>query len=190
MCLTQINDDFLQVCGLEELPAFDIETRKWELVTTLPDPHSKTYPSARKCHSIVQFTNSEGTVEAVIAGGLNMIEEFDDVWKISLKTFQWVKFSTKLPKKMFFHDACITNSHCMYIFGGVYATRLTIGGRRQIHMIRTRVNTVLKMFVSIPKLRDIAFEAVLQYSPGIEKLDPRILRKQGIPNDFIKRVTG
>lgn len=179
---------------MEEIPTFDIEIRQWKLVKTLPDQVLKTFPAKRKCHSIVQYKNQDGDVEVIICGGLDLRTEFDDIWKLSLKTFQWTKFSTKLPKKMYFHDACITSNYCMWIFGGVYATRVSTRERpnrpQTHHYIRTRVNTVFKMFVSIPKLADIAFEALCHYNPGIEKADPDYLIRQGVPLEYVERCMG
>lgn len=53
------------------------------------------------------------SIDVFLAGGLsrtvNMTSQtlFDDLWKFSLQTLSWRKFSTNLPQPVFFHSADI-----------------------------------------------------------------------------------
>lgn len=65
------------VYDLQRIPAFNLETNRWDHFDTLPDrtaasPQDLGYPKARKCLSCVQHTASNGDIEAFITGGLQV----------------------------------------------------------------------------------------------------------------------
>lgn len=169
--------------GLKNLPAFDTDTRKWSVVHTQFDPKTKTYPSRRKCHSLVQYTNSRGDQEVVIAGGVSGIKELDDIWKLNLRSLQWTKLGATIPTNLFFHDSAIASNFCMYIFGGIVSGN----ANRRLHT-RTRTNAVYKIYVDIPKLSDIAFEALIFYNPGIVNRNFSEIVEMGVPIEYANKI--
>lgn len=54
---------------LEHVPTFSLRTGKWRNLETLPDPSAPApgIPMARKCHSCVHQTNSDGDVSAYVS---------------------------------------------------------------------------------------------------------------------------
>lgn len=183
-----IDDRFIYIFGggtsdtvfdLKTLPVFDLIERKWGKIVTYPDSQAG-FPKPRKCHSLVQFTtkdidNNEETC-VYIAGGNYQGGPLNDVWKLSLKTRRWMMFrQTCLRTSLFFHDACITSDGAMYIFGGITTNT-------------SRTNNLYKMWVTIPKLSVIAWEAILHYVPRIHRSPKSVLLERGVPKHFVDRV--
>lgn len=104
-----------------------MELRRWIVLKTygtLSQNGHRTWPSARRCHGLVQYTDEDGTVYAVISGGYNGTDAFGDVWKIDLSTMQWTCLtSCVLPSPIYFHSASITPQGQMFIFGGIVQQR-------------------------------------------------------------------
>lgn len=183
-----IDDHYIYIFGggtsdavfdLKTLPVFDLEMRKWSKVLMLPDP-VEGYPKPRKCHSLVQHTTRDidGFEETCVfvAGGNASGIPLNDIWKLSFKTRRWMRFKqTNLQTSLFFHDACITPDGAMYIFGG-------------ISTLSTRTNNLFKMWVTIPKLSSIAWEALVHYYPYIPKASKSYMLEKGVPLDFANRV--
>lgn len=164
---------------LEMMPTFDISLNKWTTIKTKPDPNAKDtagYPEPRKFHSCVQQCTPDG-IEVIIAGGFQSDRiQFDDIWKLNLRTYQWTRYAqTKLPKKLHFHDAAIAKNGCMYIFGGIF------GGM-------SRNNHLHKMWLKIPKLSDMCWEALQHYHPTLSKANPSTLLQSGIPHTYAAQV--
>lgn len=167
------------VFDLKTLPVYDLEEKKWNQITTLPDP-DEGYPKPRKCHSLVQHTtkdvyeNEETCV--FVAGGNYQGGPLNDIWKLSLKTLRWMRFrQTCLRSSLFFHDACITPDGAMYIFGGITTNT-------------TRTNDLFKIWVTIPKLSAIAWESLIHYFPRIYQAPKNFMLEKGVPMDFVNRV--
>lgn len=165
---------------LQDIPAFDIKNKRWEFIKTLPDPSFPSpggYPYARKCHSCIQYKAVDNVVHVVIAGGYDDIFHFDDIWCLNLKTYQWLRLKTaKLPQPLFFHDAAASDDGCMFIFGGIMLEE---------NNVKRRVNDIYKMWMKIPKLSAICWEAVLHYYPNIKNNNTEKLLEMGIPKNFV-----
>lgn len=164
---------------LKSLPAYDLKERKWCTIETFPDS-DECYPMPRKCHSLVQHTtkdcNDNEETWVYIAGGNYHGGPLKDVWKLSLKTRRWMRFKTaNLRSSLFFHDACITPDACMYIFGGITTNT-------------QRTNNLYKVWVEIPKLSVIAWEAVLFYYPKMLTIPKNFMLEKGVPMHFVTRV--
>lgn len=162
---------------LEKVPAFDFTRNKWTTIRTKSDTNAKDnggYPEPRKFHSCVQQCTTDG-IEVIIAGGFQSDAiQFDDIWKLNLRTYQWTRYAqTKLPKKLHFHDATIANNGCMYVFGG-------ISGSRNNHLH--------KMWLKIPKLSDMCWEALQHYHPTLSKAEKTTLLQVGIPQNYAAQV--
>lgn len=186
------DDNYLYVLGggtsetaysLEELPAFGFANRKWTYIKTKPDPNARApgYPESRKCHSCIQYNTDDG-IEVVIAGGyLNETKHYNDIWKLNLQTFQWRLFTTStFPHPLYFHDAATSGNGLMYVFGGIeYRNEDSI----------PRTNELYKMWVTVPKLSEICWDALLHYEPKLPGYSRDILLKMGIPQRFANRIT-
>lgn len=165
-----------QTFDLEKVPAFDFTLNKWTTIHTKPDPNAKDnggYPQPRKFHSCVQQQTEEG-IEVIVAGGFQSEVQFDDIWKLNLGTHQWTLYAqTKLPKKLHFHDAAITDNGCMYVFGGISGSRN---------------NDLHRMWLKIPKLSDICWEALQHYQPMLSKAESHTLLQMGVPRKYAAQV--
>ncbi|XP_036331537.1 kelch domain-containing protein 10 homolog [Rhagoletis pomonella] len=178
------------VYDLQRIPAFNLKTNRWEYFDTLPDRTFLTnaaiarqnsgFPKPRKCFSCVQHTKSNGEVEAFITGG--MLRDhvyFSDIWKLNFSTKQWTLIRTaSLPKALYFHAAAHNQNGCMYIFGGIEYDEKRI----------RRCNDLYKMWMTVPKLSEICWEAVLHYRPNLKFNGHSQLLKMGIPLRFAQRL--
>lgn len=185
------DDNYIYVLGggtslsaydLEVLPAFNLELSKWTQLKTKPDTLAPPpgYPQSRKCHSCVQYKLPNNDVEVVIAGGYFENEQFyNDIWKLNLSTLQWHLFQTaSLPDPIYFHDAATSGNGLMYVFGGI-----------QVHGNGdTRTNEIYKIWVTIPKLSEISWDAMLHYHPKLPTYSKDELLEIGIPNKFANRI--
>lgn len=138
------------------------------------------YPEARRYYSCVQHQDENGN-EVIIAGGCKQTGQyFDDIWKFNLRTHQWQLLTkTKLPYVLFFHDAAAVGNGLMYIFGGVTS--------RDDDFVRT--NDLHKVWVQIPKLSEICWDALVYYNPTIADKTREQLLSIGIPRKFAERAT-
>lgn len=168
-----------QVFDLKTLPVYDLTHRKWDRIETYADNDDK-YPKPRKCHSLVQHTvkhdNDEEETFVYILGGNNQAGPLNDVWRFSLKTHRWLCFKKAgLRTSLYFHDSCITSDGCMYIFGGITSNT-------------QRTNNLYKMWVTIPKLSAMAWDAILHYYPFITCASKKFILQKGVPIRFADRV--
>lgn len=65
----------------------------------------------------------------------------------------------------------------MYIFGGVTHIKNN-----------TRTNRIFKIWLTVPKLKEICWEAMLHYRKDIRQRSRSYLLEAGIPNEFVQRV--
>ncbi|TMW47610.1 hypothetical protein DOY81_007309 [Sarcophaga bullata] len=174
------------VYDLQHIPAFNLETNHWDYFETLPDRTAATaddpgYPKARKCLSCVQHTLSNGDIEAFISGGLqgDFATYFNDIWKLNLRTKQWYKIHTAyLPRPLYFHSAAHAGNGCMYIFGGIQYSEKDMRRR----------NDLFKMWMTIPKLSDICWDAITYYNNNLHNFDRGTLLGAGIPDRYVNRL--
>lgn len=165
---------------LANIPIFDLNTNQWEIVTSSPDPAfpDRGYPKPRKFFSAIQTSVEENEYMFVI-GGSNGSHPWKDVWRLNLSCLKWKKMEkTFLPKPLFFHSSCVTPAGCAYIFGG---SRL-----KRYETIRT--NRLYKVWLRIPKLSEICWEAIVYYVPTLKMINKLDLLALGIPSEFINRL--
>lgn len=166
--------------SLASIPTFDIKKSVWTYTVTKPDPRlpAPGVPSARKCHSCVQYRTDNGT-EIVIAGGYDGRLYYGDIWKLNLSSFEWrLMQKSSLPYPLFFHGAASNSSGCMYIFGGI---KFSVNNN-------VRTNVIFKMWTTIPKLSEICWEAIVHYTPGLTQISRSKLLQIGIPAKFVERI--
>lgn len=170
---------------LDELPAFSLELHKWEHIRTEPDPLAPVpgYPGSRKCHSCVQYTTDCGDVEVIITGGYyEDMQFFNDIWKLNLRTLRWQLFQTaRLPYPVYFHDAATSGNGLMYVFGGIEV-------RDTDMLTATRTNEMYKIWVTLPKLSEICWEAMLRYHPTLPAWGRDRICEMGVPQKFANRI--
>lgn len=165
--------------SLSKIPIFDLDSNTWNFIKTKPDPKMPVgFPASRKCHSCSQFGNS-----IIVAGGNNNRKVFRDIWKLNLETHQWSCIMTKnlvvFPCPLFFHDSAIDADGCMYVFGGI----------KYRNNANHRTNTVHKIWITIPTLKAMAWEAMNFYFPNLREFDKTTLLEIGVPASFVSRTT-
>lgn len=184
------DDDYIYIFGggtqeasfdMDVIPAYSFNENKFIFIQTKPDPQTTAnggYPEARRFHSCVQQFTENG-IDVIIAGGFKAQQQYlDDIWKFNLRTHQWQRYAqTKLPYTLFFHDAAATGNGLMYIFGGVTGDN------------GMRTNELHKMWVKIPKLSEICWDALTFYHPTIADRRKEELLSVGVPRKFAERAT-
>ncbi|XP_075217092.1 scruin like at the midline [Lycorma delicatula] len=166
--------------GFEVIPSFNLMIRGWESIKTVPDSEHK-YPLARRCHSCVQFSDIDDKLYAYIIGGYNKYMVFKDVWRLDLTTFQWNKLCDSYPYPIYFHTSAITPNGKVYTFGGN-------ANFNPSDSVSCRTADVYAMWVTIPKLKEICWEALLFYSNNLHMYSDSFLFNSGIPSEFIQRI--
>ncbi|XP_053598951.1 kelch domain-containing protein 10 homolog [Microplitis demolitor] len=169
--------------GFTEIPAFDLEKNRWLRLQTFGDLNSNPWiPSARRCHGCVQYVDqATGDINAVISGGYTGPQVFNDVWRLNLRRLQWTclkRFGTELPRPVYFHSAALTPAGQMYIFGGIVQN----GSRG------SRTQHVRSVWLVVPKLTEICWEAVNYYFKNLRNKSKDELANLGIPLKFIQRL--
>lgn len=165
-----------EVFGFDEIPCFDLRNRCWEVARTRPDAEHG-YPLARRCHSCVQVTD-DGMTSIFILGGYDSHLIMYDMWKLDLNTLQWYLIADHLPQGVYFHSSAVTPQGKIYTFGG-------------INMYKTstqRSADVYSVWVKIPKLKEMCWEALQHYCPDLKKHPMSALRDSGIPHEFLNRL--
>ncbi|KAJ8680261.1 hypothetical protein QAD02_016048 [Eretmocerus hayati] len=162
--------------GFEEVPAFDTVSNRWLTLPTRQDTE-RGFPAARRCHGLVQYQDSlTRSVQVVISGGYDGFAYYDDMWKLDLRTLQWT-YLQSLPHPMYFHSTALTPRGQMYFFGGI-----TKKGEEV-----TRTADVHSVWIVIPKLSEICWEALNYYNPDLKKKSSIDLLSIGIPSNFVQR---
>lgn len=104
---------------------------------------------------------------------------FNDIWKLNLRTKQWYKIhSASLPRPLYFHSAAHAGNGCMYIFGGIEYSEKDM----------CRRNDLFKMWMTIPKLSDICWDAITYYNTNLHHFDRNTLLGAGIPERYVNRL--
>lgn len=165
---------------MDIIPAYNFAENKFIFIQTKGDPSVTAnggYPDARKFHSCVQHQN-----DVIITGGSKQVGQyFDDIWRFSLETRHWQLLTqVKLPYPLFFHDAAGAGNGQMYIFGGV-----TPG--TNLDLVRT--NDLHKIWIKIPTLGEICWEAMTYYHSSIADKTKEELLSIGIPRKYAERAT-
>ncbi|ODN03958.1 Kelch domain-containing protein 10 [Orchesella cincta] len=163
---------------LKTVPTFNLKEMEWHMLTTkgsligLPNDTVSRFPCARKCHGCIQRGD-----DVFICGGYDSKNIFMDLWRLHIPSMQWHFLTIQMPMALCFHSTCITAVGCMYVFGGV--THLQHS---------TRTNKLFKIWLVVPKLKEMCWEALLHYRPDICRQRRSSLLKSGIPNEFISRL--
>lgn len=153
---------------LNEIPVFSILDNTWDICeTTSPD-----YPESRLCHGCVQMGN-----DVYLYGGHNNALIFDDIWKIDLKQLTWTRLEATLPIPIHFHSVTLSKEGQVFIFGGVTNTHEEI-----------RTNDVYSMWLKIPSLSQMSWQALTMYIPNIGLLDKHSLFQAGVPMCYLNEL--
>uniref|UniRef100_A0A8C7ZEZ3 Kelch domain-containing protein 10 n=1 Tax=Oryzias sinensis TaxID=183150 RepID=A0A8C7ZEZ3_9TELE len=157
--------------SLDKIHAYNLETNYWEEMVT--KPHEKIgYPASRRCHSCVQVKD-----EVFICGGYNGESILSDLWRLNLRTFQWMKLPAVMPEPAYFHCAAVTPAGCMYVHGGV----VNISGNR-------RTASLYKVWLVVPSLLELTWEKLLKMFPHLTQLSTLQLLSLGLTHTFIQRL--
>ncbi|KAL4711694.1 hypothetical protein ACJJTC_003461 [Scirpophaga incertulas] len=164
---------------LMEIPVYDLDSNTWTLLIPKADETMNTcMPYPRKCHSAVQINTPEG-LQVFVAGGTDGGNVFHDIWRLNMSNLQWsLMRKTVLPNPLYFHSSAVTSYGCMYIFGGIEPQEN--GTVRQ--------NILYKVWLCIPKLSEMCWEALLNFHPNLDEMDRDSLLKSGIPIHLVNRL--
>lgn len=165
---------------LMEIPMYDLETKTWTLLTPKADESTRdtTMPLPRKCHSAVQINTPNGA-QVFVAGGSDGQSVFEDIWRLTLSDLQWTLMqNTVLPHPLYFHSSAVTSYGCMYVFGGIEPK----------DDASSRNNILYKVWLCIPSLSEICWDALLNFHPNLEQIDKRNLLNIGIPIHLVNRL--
>lgn len=169
-----------QAFELMEIPMFDFDTKTWTILTPKADDSAKDTitPLPRKCHSLVQVDTEHGT-QVFVAGGSDGQSVFEDIWRLNISDMQWTLMQkTMLPHPLYFHSSAVTSTGCMYVFGGIEPKEDAT----------SRNNIMYKVWLCLPKLSEICWEAMLHFHPNLDQVDSRTLLNIGIPSHFVQRL--
>ncbi|XP_028394811.1 kelch domain-containing protein 10-like [Dendronephthya gigantea] len=160
-------------CSLDKLPVYNYGTCLWDEVICQEDPvHG--FPEPRRAHSCVQYEDN-----VYVCGGFKEERKdqiFDDIWKLNIKTFSWSKIPQVMPSPTYFHSAAVTKAGCMYIFGGIQQAREDSSAEWN-----QRTNNLLKMWLVIPPLERLCWEALCETIPQGQRFDTAKLGNLGLP---------
>ncbi|XP_071476977.1 kelch domain-containing protein 10-like [Diadema antillarum] len=156
----------------EKIHVFNLETMRWSWEPTIPSEESSS-PQRRAYHSCVQWKS-----EVYMCGGHDHQQVLDDIWCLHLPELRWQKIHTTLPQKTFFHAASITETKCMYLFGGV----------KDLDE-RVRTSIVQRVWLDIPSLSELCWHQVLAQSPNLSTMSREQLVTLGIPRTFVERLS-
>jgi len=154
---------------------------EWRSATTIPDPtspleepsESEQFPAPRRCHDCV----TRGRY-AYIFGGFDGNRIFGDFWQLDLEHLQWKRLSCNQVVPSYFSSSAVTPAGQVFSFGGVVSDDQ-----------KTRTNAVHSMWLGVPSLRDMAWQAVLHYvGPEIANMSAETLLLGGVPQDLAKSV--
>lgn len=165
---------------LTKIPMFDLQTNSWSILSPKGDLNmdDAVSPLPRKCHSAVQINTPDG-LQVFVAGGSDGQTVFDDIWRLSIPELQWsLMQKTVLPHPLYFHSSTVTSYGCMYVFGGIEPK----------DDLTSRNNVLYKVWLCIPKLSEICWEALTHLHPNLECIDKRTLVNMGIPVHFLNRL--
>lgn len=168
-------------CNLKRVPAFNLATHTWDFFDTLPDG-CRGYPQRRYKFSSAQHTSPNGDIEAYITGGTQQgvfENELSDIWKLNMRTMKWTQIQSNLPARVHCHSAATAKNGCMYIYGG---TTISEHNRVQVN------TTAHKMWLKIPKLKDMCWDAITYYNENIDLHDRQALHQEGIPTCYTDRL--
>lgn len=170
----------MEVFGFSEIPAFELKTNRWTTLHTYGDAGDKSVPAPRRCHSSVQYRDEKtGVMSVFISGGYNGPYVFSDVWKLDLSLLCWTCLrNCVLPRPVYFHSSAITLEGRMYTFGGIIVEHDEISRTDAIHSV----------WLTIPKLSEICWEALNYYYPHLRRKSFDELLHIGIPLKFLQRI--
>ncbi|XP_042891089.1 kelch domain-containing protein 10-like [Penaeus japonicus] len=160
------------VFPLDEIPVLDVDTGKWAVKKTHPDPLVHAHPSPRRCHAAVQRGK-----DLYIMGGTDGSEVFDDLWKLDLHSLSWARLSLVLPRPLYFHDAAVTPNGSLYVYGGLSS----IGSRE-------RSSSLFRVRLDAPPLLEAAWESFSSHCPTLSTpLPASVMPKTTAPtaHDFL-----
>ncbi|KFD56026.1 hypothetical protein M513_03150, partial [Trichuris suis] len=163
-----------QMFSMQELDAYSIPNRAWERLSTIRDrakgvTTAVSYPQERRYHAVAIFGNV-----AYMCGGCGDSVIYDDIWALNLVTRTWQKFSTILPRPLFFHACSVAPTGCLLIYGGILSMES-----------KERNADVFKVWVKPQPLRVAAIEALQKRFPKMRYLPTTALRLLNIPEEMI-----
>ncbi|WAR12615.1 KLD10-like protein, partial [Mya arenaria] len=148
--------------AVSDLHKLNLHTMSWEKLR----PNGKV-PSGRYKQEVVQYDDNTDIEH----------KSLSDVWHLRLDTLQWKKLRMRLPESLYFHNAIVSPSGHMYVFGGVHRD-----GYRAPYLYKIRLPN------SMPKLSEICWEKVCVMSRAAKVMTPGHLTEMGVPWNLSDRL--
>ncbi|XP_062138988.1 kelch domain-containing protein 10 homolog [Drosophila sulfurigaster albostrigata] len=175
----------MQLHDFKHILTFNLTTHTWLERHTHPDDRmlaeNEGYPRARQAFACVQRHCSNGDIEAIICGGqeAGFFSYLPDIWKLNVCTMKWTHlFTACTPLLTYISSAALMRNDCLFVFGGVEHKRWSP---------LPRVTGLYKMWLTVPKLSELAWEAYSYYN-DLEGRDRQELITLGIPSRFVERL--
>ncbi|XP_034103361.2 kelch domain-containing protein 10 homolog [Drosophila albomicans] len=175
----------MQLHDFKHILTFNLTTHTWLERHTHPDDRmlaeNQGYPRARQEFACVQRRCSNGDTEAIICGGqeVEFFSYLSDIWKLNVCTMEWTHLLTACtPLSTYIESAALIRNDCLFVLGG---------DKDDIWSPIPSVSGVYKMWLTVPKLSELAWEAYSYYN-DIEDRDRQELINLGIPSRFVERL--
>ncbi|XP_060662653.1 kelch domain-containing protein 10 homolog [Drosophila nasuta] len=176
----------MQLRDFKHILTFNLITHTWLERDTQPDDRmlaeNEGYPRARQLFACVQRRCSNGDIEAIICGGqeAEFFSYLSDIWKLNLCTMKWTHLLTaRTPLPTYISPAALMRNACLFVFGGVES--------KGNWAPRPGVMGLYKMWLTVPKLSELAWEAYSYYN-DLKGRDRQELITLGIPSRFVERL--
>ncbi|XP_057321838.1 kelch domain-containing protein 10 homolog [Microplitis mediator] len=162
--------------------AFDLNCKQWNEMEVQKDLETEPgIPCMHGSYSFAQYKDAKGDVNIILTGGNINETSCNEIWRLNLATLQWTcisKFGV-LPYRMRNHVAAIGPSGKMYVFDGMVEK-----GSGEVEN-----TSIFSAWVTIPKLKEMAWEAVLFYNKELKEKSRTELIIRGYPPMFVERLT-
>ncbi|XP_034118121.1 kelch domain-containing protein 10 homolog [Drosophila albomicans] len=174
----------MQLHDFKHILTFNLTTHTWLERDTQPDERmlaeNEGYPRGRQEFACVQRRCSNGDIEAIICGGqeAEFFSYLSDIWKLNVCTMEWTHLTACTPLPTYISSAALIRNACLFILGG---------DKDKSWSPVPSVSGVYKMWLTVPKLSELAWEAYSYYN-DIEDRDRQELINLGIPSRFVERL--
>ncbi|KAH0561321.1 kelch domain-containing protein 10 homolog [Cotesia glomerata] len=154
-------DEAMAIIPFDTIPQFDLKEFTWKMVNTHGDESKVVhFPEKILDYNVTQYRNPlTGDMNAILTGGYSKSNGiYSDVWKLNLTSFKW-KYLGLMPSEIGDkHSTTVSPYGQLFVFGGVI---------RNSNGVDTCSSAVYSTWLSIPKLEDICWLAVLHYYPNL-----------------------
>ncbi|CAD6235073.1 GSCOCG00007792001-RA-CDS [Cotesia congregata] len=154
-------DESIAIIPLNRIAVFDLKEFTWKMVNIHGDEsQAVNFPEKRLEYNVAQYRNPlTGDMNVILTGGYSQSNSiYSDVWKLNLTSFKWKYLGLMPPEIGDKHSTTVSPFGQLIIFGGVI---------KNSNGVHTCSPAVYSIWLSIPKLENICWLAVLHYYPNL-----------------------